>query len=93
MELVGATKSFIRKPFLIRSVYHGVLAALIAMTLLMGLLYLIEKEFYMMFSFESTKLLIILCVVLIILGILINLVSTYLSVNRYLVISEDKLYN
>jgi cell division transport system permease protein len=93
MELVGATKSFIRKPFLIRSVYHGVLAALIAMTLLMGLLYLIEKEFYMMFSFESTKLLVILCVVLIILGILINLVSTYLSVNRYLVISEDKLYN
>lgn len=93
MELVGATKSFIRKPFLIRSVYHGVLAALIAMILLMGLLYLIEKEFYMMFSFESTKLLVILCVILIILGILINLVSTYLSVNRYLVISEDKLYN
>lgn len=93
MELVGATKSFIRKPFLIRSIYHGVLAALIAMTLLMGLLYLIEKEFYMMFSFESTKLLVILCVVMIILGILINLVSTYLSVNRYLVISDDKLYN
>ncbi len=93
MELVGATKSFIRKPFLIRSVYHGVLAALIAMTLLMGLLYLIEKEYYMMFSFESTKLLVLLCLVLIILGILINLVSTYLSVNRYLVISEDKLYN
>lgn len=93
MELVGATKSFIRKPFLIRSVYHGVLAALIAMTLLMGMLYLIEKEYYMMFSFESTKLLVLLCLVLIILGILINLVSTYLSVNRYLVISEDKLYN
>jgi cell division transport system permease protein len=93
MQLVGATRSFIRKPFLIRSIYHGLLAALIAMTLLMGLLYLIEKEFYMMFSFESTKLLAILCVVLIIFGILINLVSTYLSVNRYLVISEDKLYN
>ncbi len=93
MQLVGATRSFIRKPFLIRSIYHGLLAALIAMTLLMGLLYLIEKEFYMMFSFESTKLLAILCVILIIFGILINLVSTYLSVNRYLVISEDKLYN
>jgi len=93
MQLVGATRSFIRKPFLIRSIYHGLLAALIAMTLLMGLLYLIEKEFYMMFSFESTKLLAVLCVVLIIFGILINLVSTYLSVNRYLVISEDKLYN
>jgi cell division transport system permease protein len=93
MELVGATRSFIRKPFLVRSIYHGLLAALIAMLLLMGLLYLIEKEFLMLFTFESTNLLILLGVLLIIAGILINLVSTYLSVNRYLVISEDKLYN
>jgi len=93
MQLVGATRSFIRKPFLIRSIYHGVLAALTAMLLLMGLLYLIEKEFLMFFTFESTKLLVILGILLIIAGILINLVSTFLSVNRYLVISEDKLYN
>lgn len=93
MQLVGATRAFIRKPFLIRSVYHGVLAALTAMLLLMGLLYLIEKEFIMLFSFESTRLLTLLGILLIIAGILINLVSTYLSVNRYLDISEDKLYN
>jgi len=93
MQLVGATRSFIRKPFLIRSVYHGVLASLIAMLLLIGLLYLIEKEFLMLFSFESTKLLLLLGAVLILAGILINLVSTFLSVNRYLDISEDKLYN
>jgi cell division transport system permease protein len=93
MQLVGATRAFIRKPFLIRSIYHGVLSALTAMLLLMGLLYLIEKEFLMLFSFESTKLLVILGILLIIAGILINLVSTFLSVNRYLVISEDKLYN
>jgi len=93
MQLVGATRAFIRKPFLIRSIYHGVLAALTAMLLLMGLLYLIEKEFLMLFSFESTRLLAALGILLIIAGILINLVSTYLSVNRYLDISEDKLYN
>lgn len=93
MQLVGATRAFIRKPFLIRSIYHGVLAALTAMLLLMGLLYLIEKEFLMLFSFESTRLLAVLGILLIIAGILINLVSTYLSVNRYLDISEDKLYN
>lgn len=93
MQLVGATRAFIRKPFLIRSIYHGVLAALIAMLLLMGLLYLIEREFIMFFSFENFYLLIILGVLLILAGIMINLVSTYLSVNRYLVISEDKLYS
>ena len=92
MQLVGATKSFIRKPFLVRSVYHGILAALIAMILLMGLMYLIEKEFFTMFSFDSTKLLAFLGIFLIVAGILISLISTLISVNRYLVISEDKLY-
>ena len=93
MQLVGATRSFIRKPFLVRSIYHGVLAALISMTLLMGLLYLIEREFFLIFTFESTKLFLILGVIIIVIGILINLISTFLSVNRYLSISDDKLYN
>jgi len=92
MQLVGATRGFIRKPFLLQSAFHGLLAALLAMSLLMGLLYLIEKEFFMMFTFESTKLLILLGFLIIILGVLINIISTFFSVNRYLSISEDKLY-
>jgi cell division transport system permease protein len=92
MQLVGATRAFIRRPFLVQSAIHGLLAALIAMSLIMGLLYLIEKEFLMMFTFESTKLLLLLGVSIIILGVLINIISTYFSVNRYLSISEDKLY-
>lgn len=92
MQLVGATRSFIRRPFLVQSAFHGLMAALIAMGLLMGLLYLIEKEFFMMFTFESTNLLILLGVSLIVTGVLINIISTFFSVNRYLSISEDKLY-
>jgi cell division transport system permease protein len=92
MQLVGATRAFIRRPFIVQSAFHGFLAALIAMTLQMGLLYLIEKEFFLMFTFESTKLLLLLGVAIIVIGILINIISTYFSVNRYLSISEDKLY-
>jgi cell division transport system permease protein len=92
MQLVGATRSFIRKPFIVQSAFHGFLAALIAMTLLLALLYLIEKEFFMMFAFESTELLILLGAAIIIVGVCINIMSTYFSVNRYLSISEDKLY-
>lgn len=92
MQLVGATRGFIRLPFLIQSAFHGLLAALIAMSLLMGFLYLIEKEFFMMFTFESTKLLLLLGVSIIITGVFINIISTFFSVNRYLSISEDKLY-
>ena len=92
MQLVGATRAFIRRPFLVQSAIHGLLAALVAMSLLMGLLYLIEKEFLLMFSFESTYLLILLGVSIIVTGVLINIISTFFSVNRYLSISEDKLY-
>jgi cell division transport system permease protein len=92
MQLVGANRSFIRRPFLVQSAFHGLLAALLAMGLLMGLLYMIEKEFFMMFTFESTDLLILLGVSLIATGVLINLISTFFSVNRYLSISEDQLY-
>lgn len=92
MQLVGATRSFIRRPFLVQSAFQGLMAALLAMGLLMGLLYLIEKEFFLMFTFESTNLLILLGVFLIITGVLINIISTFFSVNRYLSISEDQLY-
>jgi cell division transport system permease protein len=92
MQLVGATRSFIRKPFLLQSAVNGLIAALVAMLLLLGLLYLIEEEFFMMFTFESTRLLFLLGISIIITGVLINIISTIFSVNRYLSISEDKLY-
>jgi cell division transport system permease protein len=92
MQLVGATRSFIRKPFIVQSILHGFLAALIAILLLMGLLYLVEREFFMMFTLESTNLLVLLGLALITTGIFINIISTFFSVNRYLSISEDKLY-
>ena len=92
MQLIGATRSFIRKPFLLQSAINGLIAALIAMLLLLGLLYLVEEEFFMMFTFESTRLLFLLGISIIITGILINIISTFFSVNRYLSISEDKLY-
>jgi len=92
MQLVGATRAFIRRPFILQSAFHGLLAALIAMSLLMGLVYLIEKEFFMMVTVESTYLLLLLAASLIATGVLINIISTFFSVNRYLSISEDKLY-
>lgn len=92
MQLVGATRSFVRKPFLVQSAFHGLLASLIAISLLMGLIYLIEKEFLMMVAVESINLLILLAASIIVTGVLMNIISTYFSVNRYLSISEDKLY-
>jgi len=92
MQLVGANRAFIRGPFLTISALHGLIAALVSMVLLAGLLYLVEKEFFMMFTFRHTALLGLLGLFLITTGILINIISTYFSVNRYLAMDEDKLY-
>jgi cell division transport system permease protein len=92
MQLVGATRAFIRRPFVLQSILHGFIASLISLTLLMGLVYLIEKEFFFMFSLENTILLVFLGIFIIFVGIVINIISTFFSVNKYLRISDDKLY-
>jgi len=92
MQLVGATGSFIRKPFLWRSVIHGIIAALFSIILLMSILYFVEQEYYLLFSLQDIGLLLSLFGGIVIIGIFINLISTFFSVNKYLGISEDKLY-
>lgn len=93
MQLVGATKAFIRRPFILQGAVQGLLSALMAMVLIMGLLYLIEKEFLFVFTFDNPRLLMLLGAAIIVTGIVICTVSTFFSVNRYLDIPEDKLYN
>lgn len=92
MQLVGATRSFIRKPFLIRSAIHGLIAALIAMILILSLIYFIEKEFVSLIFFQNFNMLIALAAAIVVLGIFLSVVSSYFSVNKYLSIPEDKLY-
>ncbi|MCD4768962.1 MAG: permease-like cell division protein FtsX [Bacteroidales bacterium] len=92
MQLVGATRSFIRKPFLSRSVVHGIIAGLVSIILIMVILYFVEQEFYLLFTLQDVELLLYLFGGIIILGIVINFISTFISVNKYLSIPEDKLY-
>lgn len=92
MQLIGANRSFIRKPFLMRSIFFGFVAALIAIGLLMGLMFLVEKEFFTLFTYENINLFLLLCLALILTGVIINAVSTFFVMNRYLNMQEDKLY-
>jgi len=92
MQLLGANRSFIRKPFLLKSLFFGFVAALIAIGLLMGLMYLVEKEFFTLFTYENINLFLFLCLALIAAGVIINAVSTFFALNRYLGMHEDKLY-
>jgi len=90
MQLVGATKSFIRKPFILYGVWHGILGALIAVLILMLTLYLTQKEIPDLIVLQDYTEFIIVFVVVIGLGIFISAFSTFLAVNKYL---RLKIYN
>jgi len=92
MKLVGATWGFIRKPFLLKSILHGLYASLVAIFLLSGLIYLVKNEFGDLIDIVDPQFIIIIFGVVIILGVLINLISTYFAVNKFLRLKVDDLY-
>jgi len=92
MQLVGATKSFIQKPFLLRAVIQGIISGTLASaTLFLVLQYLYNnvEELSLLADYEAT-LLIFLC--LIALGAIIALFGSFRAVNKYLRLSLDELY-
>ncbi|NVO10083.1 MAG: cell division protein FtsX [Bacteroidales bacterium] len=92
MKLVGATWGFIRKPFLLKSILHGLYAALVSILLLLGLIYLVKREFGDLIDIVDPQLLIIIFGAVVAIGVLINLISTYFAVNKFLRLKVDDLY-
>ncbi|NBC24384.1 MAG: hypothetical protein GVX78_02065, partial [Bacteroidetes bacterium] len=84
LDMVGARKNFIRKPFIYRSIWHGFLSAFLAiMLILLGLL-IIGQEFNGIFSLFYGTRFIIWIIGMLILGILLQLVSTRYILFRFL---------
>lgn len=92
MQLVGATKSFIRRPILWGSVLHGFVGAVLAISLLAVLIYFSSHELAGVIGFNNMDLILILFGIVIALGISITLISTYFAVNKYLNLRTDDLY-
>jgi cell division transport system permease protein len=92
MQLVGATRSFIRRPFLYRSAVIGFIGSLVALSLLFFLVYLLQEEFEGVISLKDYELMAILALGVILTGLIINWISTFFAVNKYLNINTDKLY-
>ncbi|MDR2359016.1 MAG: ABC transporter permease [Prevotellaceae bacterium] len=92
MSLVGATRAFIRRPFLLRSLLQGVIAGIIAVLLITGVVYALQNEFGELLGFIDARVVSMLFAAILLLGMLISWVSTYFSVTRFLRINNDDLY-
>lgn len=92
MKLVGATNSFIRTPFFLRSAVHGIISALLASSYLFFLIYYFQNFVKDFAGNIDIELIGILFLSVIIVGMLITSITTFFAVNKYLKIKSDDLY-
>ena len=92
MKLVGATRSFIRAPFLVQSAFQGLFSAFVAIMILLGLLFFVRSEFVQLFEIFRLDLLLVVIGIVIISGLAICLISTWFTVNKLVSLKKDELY-
>ena len=92
MQLVVATRGFIRKPFLVRAFIFGVLAGVLASSILFALLEYTKGNIEGFAALQNTELMLLLFAALTIMGGLLSGFSTLRAVNKYLNMSLDELY-
>ena len=92
MQLVGATQRFIRKPFLLKSLWHGLLSAMIAIVLLGVVLYFSRRILPELVDMQDIDMFLSLFGIVTLLGLFITGFSTLFAVRKFLRISQDRLY-
>lgn len=92
MQLVGATRAFIRKPFLLRALIFGMLSGAFASGILFGLIEYTKANIEGFSTLQNMEMMLILFGALIVIGGILSLLSTLRAVNKYLNMSLDELY-
>ena len=92
MHLVGATKGYIRAPFVGRAAVQGLFAALLAILLLLGGLFVLKDEFVQMFQIFQLDSLLVVMGIMVLAGVGICAISTFFVVGRMVGYNRDKLY-
>lgn len=92
MQMVGATKSFIRKPFIMRSIKLGIVGALLAILGIVGVLFYIDSNFPKLGILENQLMIGAVLLGVLVLGILISWFSTFFATQKFLNLRTDDLY-
>ena len=92
MKLVGASWGFIRRPFLVRNVWIGVLAGIMADAVLLGMAYMLVKYEPQLIEIITPNTLLIVMASVFIFGLVITFLCAYISINKYLRMKASALY-
>ena len=92
MQMVGATKAFIRKPFVKRSIILGIIGSVLAILALIGVLIYVATNYPALDIFENQLLTVAVLLGVLVLGILITWIGTYFATQRFLNLRTDDLY-
>ncbi len=92
MQMVGATKRFIRRPFIWNSVRLGIIGSILAMGGMAAILYYLNKTFPELGLADDTVLIVGLFVFIFLMGLVITWVSTFFATQRFLNLRTDELY-
>jgi cell division transport system permease protein len=92
MKLVGATNGFITKPFILSNILSGIIAALISIGLIVWLLYYITKDIVDVSELVDINSLLIVFASVLVFGVIISIVATWMAVNKYLRMNVNKMY-
>ena len=92
MQMVGATKSFIRKPFVMRSIKLGMIGAGLAVLALLALLIYLDNTYPSLGILNDPLLIALVLISIFGIGVLITWLSTYFATQRFLNLRTDDLY-
>ena len=92
MKLVGATRHFIRKPYILQGIIIGIIASVFAILYILGLFYWFASDLEMFVDFHDVKLYTTMFGTILFFGIAITGISTLFAVNKYLRHNLDDLY-
>lgn len=92
MQLVGASRNFIRKPFVFKSIVYGILGAFIANSLVATVFFTYKDEFSEIFKISGYETLGIVFIIVLSMGIIISWISTLFAVNKFLRLRFDELF-
>lgn len=92
MQMVGATKSFIRKPFIYKSIRLGFIGSILAILALLATLVYLDKNYPNLKIIDNQPMIALVLLGVLALGILITWISTFFATQRFLNLRTDDLY-